>query len=287
MVLDWDTCRTWPIETRWVAYSKLVEGIQYILLDRLRLFLAAIVFYTRLPIPYAGDLPFEGIARLAPLVGILIGAALSLLDLALTYLHFPILLRSSLIVAGWVWITGGLHLDGVMDTADGLAASRNLPDRLRVMTDSNTGAFGVMAGAIALILKVTALASMESYRPLGLILAAGWGRWGQLVAITRYPYLKAEGKGAFHKRSVRSLKAAIPTGLLLLLFSGLPIYLGGLSQLLYWKLLLAALLGLSIAILVGGWFARQLGGHTGDTYGATVEWTEVLFLCAWCGLWSP
>jgi adenosylcobinamide-GDP ribazoletransferase len=251
-----------------------------------RLFLAALAFYTRLPIPNVGVLPFEGVARIAPIIGILIGIGLSLLDSAMAYLRVPLLLRSSLVVAAWVWITGGLHLDGVMDTADGLSASKDQEHRLRVMADPATGAFGVMAGVMVLLLKVSALASLGYGRPFGLMLAAGWGRWGQVIAIARYPYLRAAGKGAFHKQGVRSLKAAIPTGLLLIGLSLLPIVLGGFSQLVFGRLLFAAFCGMGLASLVVAWFARQLGGHTGDTYGATVEWTEAIFLCIWCGLWS-
>lgn len=245
--------------------------------DRLRYlwrFLGALTFYTCLPIPHQWRLDFEGIARWAPTVGLAIGGTLSLLDAGLSWIGMPILVRSVLIVLVWVLITGGLHLDGAMDTADGLAGPP--ARRLEVMSDSHSGAFGVMAAIAILLLKTVALAELTHDRSLALILAAGWGRWGQLVAIVRDPYLKPEGKGALHKAAVRSTWDIVPSLLLLLSCSGLYLSLHR-SQ--GWMVSLATLGGLAIALATGAWFNRKLGGQTGDTYGAIVEWTEALLLC--------
>ncbi len=233
---------------------------------------AGIAFYTCLPVPVAYALEFSGIARIAPIVGLLIGGLLGLLDGGLDWVGMPTLTRSAIVVGAWVAITGGLHLDGVIDSADGLAVTD--PDRrLEVMVDSATGAFGAMAGILVLLLKTAALSDLSTDRVFLLMTAASWGRWGQLVAIARFPYLKPTGKGAFHKASIQSLWAALPT---LLLLIGLEIFI--------WhdRPFLAAVAtvgGMTIAILTGAWFNHQLGGQTGDTYGAIVEWTEALFLC--------
>lgn len=237
--------------------------------------LGAIAFYTCLPIPHHWSLNFDGIARWAAAVGLLIGSLLGLLDLGLQQLTMPVLVRSAVIVGVWLAMTGGLHLDGAMDAADGLAVL-DPKRRLEVMADSRTGAFGVMAAVMILLLKVTALASLESDRGMALIAAAGWGRWGQLVAIVRYPYLKPMGKGAFHKPAIRSTWDILPSTLLLLGLSGLLVYL----QPNHWSLAVGITLsGASLALSTGAWFHLQLGGHTGDTYGAVVEWTEALLLC--------
>lgn len=235
---------------------------------------SAIAFYTCLPVPLSWTLDFQGIARFAPLVGLGIGAILGLVDASLWFLDVPALTRSALVVVGGIAITGGLHLDGAMDTADGLA----VPDpqrRLEVMADSVTGAFGAMAAVCLILLKTCALADLEADRFIVLMAALGWGRWGQLVAIARYPYLRAQGKGAIHKESIRP--SDLLPGLIILLLLSL------------WQLFLAphrwifaagmATGGSAIAILTGAWFNHKLGGHTGDTYGAVVEWTEALLLC--------
>jgi adenosylcobinamide-GDP ribazoletransferase len=205
---------------------------------------------------------------------LLIGGLLGLLDAGLQAIAMPILTRSALIVATWIAVTGGLHLDGAMDTADGLAVL-DPERRLEVMTDSRSGAFGVMVAIALVLLKTTALNDLEGDRWLALMAAAGWGRWGQLVAIARYPYLKPTGKGAFHKEAIRSLWEAVPSLFLLLGLSGLQVALDPAQ----WPVALGmAVGGVAIAWLMGAWFNHKLGGHTGDTYGAVVEWTEAFFL---------
>lgn len=187
----------------------------------------------------------------------------------------PVAVRSAGVIALALALTGGLHLDGAMDTADGLAVM-DPQRRLEVMADSRSGAFGVMAAVIILLLKVVALTQITSQRWVMLMAVAGWGRWGQLVAIARYPYLRATGKGAFHKPAIPSLWSALPSLLLLIGFSSIPwivdptagrmplLLIGG-GSLIGWG--------------TGAWFHSRLGGHTGDTYGAVVEWTEALLLC--------
>lgn len=236
---------------------------------------AAIAFYTCLPVPLSWTLEFRGIARFAPLVGVAIGSLMGLLDAGLQLLEMPVFTRSALVVVAWIWITGGLHLDGVMDMADGLAVS-DPQRRLQVMADSVTGAFGVMAGIAILLLKTAALTDLTEYRAFAIVAAAGWGRWGQLVAIIRYPYLKANGKGAIHKEEIYTSMDLLP-GLILLLSLSI---VQGLLATNGWLLAIGmATGGSAIAIFKGAWIDRQFGGHTGDTYGAVVEWTETLLLC--------
>ncbi|MBD0363491.1 MAG: adenosylcobinamide-GDP ribazoletransferase [Coleofasciculus sp. C3-bin4] len=236
--------------------------------------IAAVTFYTCIPIPAGWALEFRGIARWAPLMGLLIGGILGIVDAFLQQLGVPLLTRSAAIVVSWIALTGGLHLDGVMDTADGLAV-QDRKRRLEVMADSATGAFGAMAAIALLLLKTAAVTDIGAYRWLALMASAGWGRWGQVVAIAFYPYLKPTGKGAFHKEAIRTPQDILLGLLLLLGLCGLPLLLDrGV-----WVSLEMALGGCAIALLTGAWFHRQLGGHTGDTYGAVVEWTEALFLC--------
>lgn len=240
-----------------------------------RSLLGAITFYTCLPIPSAWSLEFRSIARWAPLVGLLIGGLLGLGDLGLHRLGMPVLTRSALVVVGWVALTGGLHLDGAMDTADGLAVQDG-QRRLEVMADSATGAFGAMAAIALLLLKISALNDLESSRWLAVMVAAGWGRWGQVVAIACYPYLKPTGKGAFHKQEIRPFPDIVLGLLILFGLLGLQLFL----EPGHWAAVgETAIGGCVIAILTGAWFHQQLGGHTGDTYGAVVEWTEALLLC--------
>ena len=238
-------------------------------------FLGAIAFYTCIPLPTRWVMEFYGIAQWAPLIGLLIGGLLGLTDAGLHWLGMPILVRSALLIVAWIGITGGLHLDGAMDSADGLAVL-DPARRLEVMADSRTGAFGAMVAVAIVLLKTTALASLETDRWVYLMAAAGWGRWGQLVAIARYSYLKPEGKGAFHKAAIQSLWQALPSLLMLLGLIGIFV---GRYPLRGSVAIAMAMGGSAIAVLTGAWFNHKLGGHTGDTYGAVVEWTETLLLC--------
>ncbi|MBD2346230.1 adenosylcobinamide-GDP ribazoletransferase [Anabaena subtropica] len=238
--------------------------------------LASIIFYTSIPLPYINGLDFQGVAKLVPAVGLIIGGCLGLFDVGMNYLEMPVLTRSALVVGLWIVITGGLHLDGAMDTADGLAVCE--PERrLEVMADSATGAFGAMSAIAILLLKTSALTDIGENRWLVLLASCGWGRWGQQVAIACYPYLKPTGKGAFHKQAIQSYQDFLPGLLLMCAVSGLFWLVNGNSPLITIFTLIA---GSAIAILTGAWFNHKLGGHTGDTYGAVVEWTEALFLCA-------
>ncbi|MBC1221066.1 adenosylcobinamide-GDP ribazoletransferase [Nostoc sp. UCD121] len=236
---------------------------------------ASIIFYTSIPLPYLNGLDFQGVARLAAFVGLIIGGILGLLDTGMDYIGMPVLTRSALVISIWIAITGGLHLDGAMDTADGLAVG-DPKRRLEVMADSATGAFGAMTAIALVLLKITALTDLPDNRCLLLIAACGWGRWGQQVAIAQYPYLKPTGKGAFHKQAIRSYKDLLPGLFLLLGLSGLLVLIDKQQLFLALAMIIA---GSAIATLTGAWFNHKLGGHTGDTYGAVVEWTEALFLC--------
>ena len=256
------------------------EFVFSLILQRCRVFAsslsAAVFFYTVIPLPSSWIGGFLRIARWIPLIGLWIGGLLGLIDWALQVLQIPILTRSVLVIALEVAITGGLHLDGAIDTADGLAVTD--PDRrLVVMKDSVTGAYGAIAVVIILLLKTAALSDITHYRWLALMLAAGWARWGQVMAIALYPYLRQEGKGALHKENFRAFPD-LTLGLCCL--GAYSSWLICLAPQQWGQIMLVNIIGSSVALLVGYWFYRQFSGHTGDTYGAVVEWSEALILCA-------
>ncbi|MEC4984935.1 MAG: adenosylcobinamide-GDP ribazoletransferase [Oscillatoria sp. PMC 1068.18] len=237
--------------------------------------LGAVIFYTAIPLPQTWEMDFTRVARWATGIGLLLGGLLGLLDWGLAWLGMPILTRSAVVVAVWVGLTGGLHLDGAMDTADGLAVWDE-QRRLEVMQDSAAGAFGAIAAVVLLLLKTAALSELGSPRWLVLMAVAGWGRWGQVVAIAFFPYLKATGKGAFHKETLRPFRDLLFGLLLLLSVSGVVTWL---DPVFWWRGLLLAVAGAAIAVITGNFFELQFSGFTGDIYGAVVEWTEAILLC--------
>ena len=247
--------------------------------------IAAWLFYTAIPLPASWPVKFQAIARFAPAIGILIGTGTAVMNWGLSVVGMPVWPRMAVVIALGIGITGGLHLDGAMDTADGLSVM-DPERRLEVMADSVVGAFGAIALGVILLLKLTALVSLASAPHglqrvgIGLVGSAAWGRWGQLMAIAQYPYLKGEGKGKFHREDIQGWREGIVPacglwGLLGLLGWGTGLWV---------EVVALGIGGMAIAWGIGAWFNRQLGGHTGDTYGAVVEWTEA-FILLWLTLW--
>jgi len=230
------------------------------------------IFYSVLPAWPWPKPRFRRIARFAPWVGAVLGGLQGLLWSGLEE-RVPPLAQVALVLAAGLLLSGGLHMDGAMDTADGLAAGDRL---LEAMDDSRVGASGAQALALLLLLRTAALASLGATAPLALTWAALWGRVAPLVAMARFPYLRPGGTAAFHREHWAGLAAELrPTALVVLLLvialvlsrgsgAGAPLLLG--------------LTGLVPALVVPFWLGRRLGGHSGDSYGACVEWTETLAL---------
>jgi adenosylcobinamide-GDP ribazoletransferase len=248
-----------PLRSQRLAYRRL---------------LAAILFYTCVPLPRSWPTEFDGMARYAPIVGLIMATALGYLWLGLIGLGLGTGLVAAIVVGLWLGITGGLHLDGAMDAADGLGV-RDPVRRLAVMSDSRSGAFGVMVAIVILSWKAAALASLPHSQFWVLLAACSFGRWAQLVTIVRDPYLKPNGKGAFHKQALTKIRQILPQFVLLIGLNLGAVLLGQVTPALGIGL---AIGGAGIGIAVGRWFNWRFGGQTGDTYGAIVEWTEVLIL---------
>jgi adenosylcobinamide-GDP ribazoletransferase len=231
------------------------------------------VFYSVLPAWPAPTPRFERIARFAPWIGLVLGGLQALLWWALQG-RVPPLAQVALVLAAGLWLTGGLHMDGAMDTADGLAAGDRL---LEAMDDSRVGASGAQAMALLLLLRAAALASLgaaaPAAAPAALVWAAIAGRLAPLPAIGRFPYLRPGGSAAFHRRHWAGLGRELRPGLVLVVALALLSWRLGLAP-----LALVGLAGLPAALLVPLWLGRRLGGHSGDSYGACVEWGETLAL---------
>ena len=235
------------------------------------------IFYSVLPAWPWPEPRFRRIARFAPWVGAVLGGLQGLLWWGLEG-RVPPLAQVALVLAAGLLLTGGLHMDGAMDTADGLAAGERL---LEAMDDSRVGASGAQALALLLLLRTAALATLAAAAPLALPWAALWGRVAPLVAMARFPYLRPGGTAAFHREHWAGLARELrPTALLVLLVVVIDMAVAG------WvvagsgasKAVLAGLAGLLPALVVPLWLGRRLGGHSGDSYGACVEWSEALAL---------
>ena len=158
------------------------------------------IFYSVLP-AWPGLKPrFERIARFAPWIGLVLGGLQSFLWLVLIRADWPTSAVALLVIGLGAWLSGGLHLDGLMDTADGLAAGRERC--LQAMDDSCVGASGVQALLVVVLLQIAALLRLGSLAPLALLIAAFWGRCAPLWAMARFFYLREgqAGTASFHRR---------------------------------------------------------------------------------------
>jgi adenosylcobinamide-GDP ribazoletransferase len=203
-----------------------------------------------------------------PLVGALLGVLLASAD-TLTAFILPPTPRDAILLALWVLLTGSLHLDGFLDTCDGLLGGRTPEERLHIMRDERVGAYAFAGGALLLILKFSALLSLPLHWE-AVVMAATLGRWGMSLAIVAFPYARAEGLGRSIKDHAGWLHAGIAT-LITLAVVWLTAELAGLVM-----LVLAA-----VVLWLGARFTlRLIPGLTGDVYGALNETIELMVLLA-------
>ncbi len=237
----------------------------------------AITFLTRLPLPVAGEVRAADLRASMgwyPLVGAGLGAlAWGIYAGAST--GWPAPVAAALTVLLLELATGALHLDGFMDTCDGLGSGKPRERALEIMKDSRVGAMGVLGAIAVILLKVTALASVPLLivgRPAycGPILLSAWAgaRALPILNVTFFPNARPTGTGG----AFAAGRAPGALWLALLLAFGLPIGLGGLTC--------GVLVGVPIllTLLVQWRIARFLGGLTGDVYGLGIELCETLAL---------
>ncbi len=246
-------------------------------------FFLALAFLTTMPLParWAGALSFSrpepGRAfawypAVALLIGLLLTGLAWLIQWAFPGSHNPTL-QAGLLLLAWVAITGGLHLDGVMDSCDALLAPVSVERRLVILKDVHPGAFGVIGLFFVLGFKWVLLAGMVG-RPglmIALVLAPLWGRWMLVWSAQRFAYVgSVNSLGRTMTMGLSARQVWIATFFSLLVQIGL-----GLWVPLSFVAVLAPLAGL----LLARWAANQLGGGlTGDLYGFLCEVVELLVL---------
>lgn len=257
----------------------------------LRPFFIALQFLTRLPVPLEVPPTETEMGRSVlcyPLVGALMGGLLMGMAWILQQ-HLAPGPAAALLLAFWIWLYGGLHLDALADSADAWGGARGQFDRaMRIMKDPNSGPFGVVAVVVLLLLEFALLA--ELFNPgehaaafttqpvsafLPLFLASTLGRTVVLPLFLSTAYVRPQGLGsAMHAHLPRLTAGAwlVTIVLLLLVLAG--------SQ-----ACLALLAAGSSFLLLRYLMQREIGGMTGDTAGALIVISEaaVLLACSWHG----
>ncbi len=200
----------------------------------------------------------------------LVGVALGMLLYGVNYtarLIFPTSVSAALTLFAWVAFTRAFHLDGFMDTCDGLFGGWTPERRLEIMKDSRMGAFGVAGGVLVLLTQYAALASSLDLWP-ALVLSATLGRWASPLVIYAFPYAREDGLGIEMKRNVSWREIVIAT-----LITGITAWF------VYGWMGFALMLGAAvIGFLIARYAMRLLPGLTGDIYGTVTTLVEMLVL---------
>lgn len=205
-----------------------------------------------------------------PVVGLLIGGGLIVVDWGLTAMLSPAVVNVLLIVL-LVLLTRGLHQDGLADTLDGLAGGRTAAERLSIMRDPRIGAIGATGLFLSLILRYAGLMVLPHELRLPAVLCMpAMGRWAMVTLAWISPYARMEGGLAAPFLTHLSWRhVAIST---VILTMALAIAFGAVDA------CLIILTGTLIILVAWRACHRWFGGITGDTLGAANEVIEILFL---------
>ena len=206
--------------------------------------------------------------RFFPLVGLVLGICYALAAWILISVLGMRALTAALLLILPLLLTGGLHADGFMDTADGVFSGRERERKLEIMKDSRVGSFGVVAFVLLMFLQFALLLDMSPplLVPVFFVMPI-IGRMAMVLAVSCFPYARADGMGkTFADMADRRTVAiaAVTTSVLV-------IPIGLLAT-------LALVLGIVFALLFCRWMTAILGGVTGDVYGAATVLTETIVL---------
>ena len=239
-------------------------------------FITALGFLTRIPIPgNGGNVTTISLSRSTiffPVVGGIIGAVNAGLYLILEP-FLPISVLAFFMIAVPIFFSGGIHVDGLLDTCDGLFSGRSRERSLEIMRDSRVGSMGVIAGLLNILLRYSILTELPGdIIPWLLIIQPLTGRWVMSMALYFFPYARKEGGLGQGFSEEKSILYVILSSLFALVIS----------------LLISGPAGILITLVVGClsmllaiWVARKIGGLTGDVYGALNEVSENIFMLLW------
>lgn len=235
-------------------------------------FLIALQFLTTTPIKLKGavtDRDLAGSMAYFPLVGLLVGGALALFyNISNLVFSDPVTCAFILIVNAV--ITGGLHIDGFIDTFDGIAGGGDKNKVLEIMREGRPQAIGIAAAILLFLAKYSLLVSLpKGAVEVSLIAMTTLGRWSLVASSALFPYAR-EGEGLGGKFIGRlSRKEGFTATLFALL---IVVFIFKFKALILIPIVAVLLVGFNF------YFYKKIGGITGDTLGALNEIAETLTL---------
>jgi len=238
-------------------------------------FYSAIQFLTIIPVKvgHADEKKLPKAMIYFPLVGLLLGLVLAGTGYLLAGLNFDDFTINTILVVLLIILTGGLHLDGLADTFDGLSGGKDREEMLKIMRDPHIGAMGVLGLITVLLLKISFLSSVSvSLKTGSLILMCVLGRWSMVFAMFLFPYARRIGVAKVFIDAV-SYKIFFPASII-----ALACVIAG------WGLRGIVVFGIIAvsAYIIGRFINNRIKGITGDSLGAINELIEVITLFSIC-----
>ena len=256
-----------------------------------RLWLTALEFLTRIPIPAAAHFDPAWMSRCVryfPWVGVLIGGCAALVWWALQPALSP-WLAAALAFTASALITGAFHEDGLSDYVDGMGGGQSREHTLAIMKDSRVGSFGALALTLVTVIKISALANLSLLAAMiALIFAHATARACAVSVMTALPYARDDATSKVKPLAIGVTGSEVAVAWLA------PVALAALSAVIAAPCglpreatvaLLAATLAAGVVTAVLALQMKQrLGGYTGDALGAVEQCAEAVILVV-CAAW--
>ncbi len=234
------------------------------------------IFYTTFPkIPLINP-EFKNIAQFAPLLGFFIGTIQSIIFIFLKTSSWSINASALICLASGYLITGGLHLDGLMDTFDGIFAGKK--ERLKAMKDSNVGSFGVQSLVFITLIQIGCILKIQNQIIIVLPICLFWGRFSNLFFIEKFKYLSYKKKSISHKKFWNGFKKeSLISIIFLCIFIAYQLF-SITSQAILIKFLILILIGIFLSYSIPNILGNIIGGFNGDACGASIVLVETAML---------
>nr|ABE11518.1 cobalamin-5-phosphate synthase CobS [uncultured Prochlorococcus marinus clone HOT0M-8G12] len=234
------------------------------------------MFYTTFPkIPFINP-EFKNIAQFAPLLGFFIGTIQSYIFIFLKANSWSIYASALICLASGYLITGGLHLDGLMDTFDGIFAGKKR--RLKAMKDSKVGSFGVQSLVFITLIQIACLLKIQTQILTVLPICLFWGRFSNLFFIEKFKYVSYKKKSISHKKFWNGFKKESLISIVFILIFITYQLVSITSHALLVKFLFIILISIFLSYSIPNILGNKIGGFNGDACGASVVLVETATL---------
>lgn len=240
-------------------------------------FLLAVQFLTIIPVKAGFSAKkTAGAVVFFPVIGLLLGLILAGTNILMAKAGFDTLLSSAATIVLLVVLTGGIHMDGLADTADALASGKDRKKQLKIMRDPHIGSMGALALVCVIVLKIILLNGIPSpVKPAALILMCVLGRWAMVFIMHNFTYARKNGKAKIFMQGLNRKK---------LFFASL--FATTAALIIYGVKGLVVMAPAAVLVYIAGrLISNKMGGITGDVIGTANELTEVLILSGIYTLW--